>query len=135
VRVALLPRAPRREPGVKDVEFAACTKVLAMLEAGPDARHPARELAAEAGPARQQPPQEQQQQSYRLADERGCLAGTYLAGDIVFLGTTEPRVPILQRYVARLSPPCFPLFPPSSHRLVLCARGVTMEERVYYSRA
>lgn len=94
----------------EDVELAACTKVLAMLEAGSDACHPARELAAEAGPAGQQPPQEQQQQSYRLTNERGCLAGAHLARDVVFLGTAEPRVPILQRYVTRLSPLCFPLF-------------------------
>lgn len=80
-----------------------------MLEAGSDARHPARELVDEAGPAeQQQPTQEQQQQSHRLADERGRLAGAHFAGHVVFLGTAEPRVPVLQRYVA--------------HRCVLCNR-------------
>lgn len=71
-----------------------------MREAGPDACYLARELAAEAGPARQQPKEEQQQQSHSLADECGGLAGAHLAGDVVFLGTAKPRVPFLQRYVA-----------------------------------
>lgn len=76
-----------------------------MLEAGPDARHPARELADEAGPAEQQPPQEQQQQPHRIADERGRLASAHLAGDIVFLGTAEPRIPVLQSQIKNTERP------------------------------
>lgn len=76
-----------------------------MLEARPDARHPARELSDEAGPAEQQPPQEQQQQSYRVADERGRLAGAHLAGDVVFLGTAEPRIPVLQSQIKNIERP------------------------------
>lgn len=76
-----------------------------MLEAGPDACHPARELADEAGPAEQQSTQEQQQQSHRLADERGRLACAHLARDVVFLGTAESRVPVLQSQIKNTERP------------------------------
>lgn len=120
-----------------------------MLEAGPDACHPARELADAAGPAEQQPTEEQQQQSHRLADERGFLAGAHLAGDVLFLGTAESRVPVLQRYVS--SAPPFPFLssppplssPPSSlspppRGFVLCAARLSFDRGTciytYYSR-
>lgn len=69
------------------------------VEAGPDARHSARELAVTARPAGQQPQEEQQQQSHRLADERQRVAGPHLAGDL-FLGAAKPRLSLLQRYYA-----------------------------------
>lgn len=76
-----------------------------MLEAGPDARHPTRELAHETGPAEQQSPKEQQQQSHGFADERGRLAGANLPGDVVFLGTAESWVPILQSQIKNTERP------------------------------
>ena len=99
----MVPLRARRE--TEDVELAAYAKVLAMLQAGPDACNPASELADEAGPAEQQPPQEQQQQSHGLADERGRLASAHLAGDVVFLGTAESRVPILQSQIKNTERP------------------------------
>ena len=71
------------------------------VEAGPDARHSARELAATARPAGQQPQEKQQQQSHRLADERQCVAGPHLAGDL-FLGAAKPRLSLLQSKIKNI---------------------------------
>ena len=71
------------------------------VEAGPNARDSTRELAVTARPAGQQPQEEQQQQSHRLADERECVAGPHLAGDL-FLGATKPRLSLLQSKIKNI---------------------------------